>query len=138
MKRPAQYHTKQREAILAGISALEGSHVSAAQLADYLERQGHHIGLTTVYRHLEKLVAERKVEKYVVDGLPGAYYHSAHTDNPPEHFHLKCDICGKLTYVECAFSSEIEEHIAGSHGFHVNAGKTVFYGSCASCTGEPA
>ena len=133
MKRPAHYQTKQRDMILSGLSALEGGHVSAGQLAGYLQSRNSHIGLTTIYRHLDKLVTEGRVEKYVVDGLPGAYYRYTQTDETDEHFHLKCEVCGKLVYVECAFSAEIENHIAGSHGFRVNTGKTVFYGACVSC-----
>ena len=65
------YMTKQQQAVLACIrSCADG--VGAAELTELLHRQGETVGLTTVYRQLERLEKAGKVHKLVTD--TGAKY----------------------------------------------------------------
>ena len=48
------YMTRQQQAILACIQSCDGG-IGAAELTETLHRQGETVGLTTVYRHLERL-----------------------------------------------------------------------------------
>ena len=48
------YMTRQQKAVLACIESFHGG-ASATELAELLHAQGQSIGLTTVYRQLEKL-----------------------------------------------------------------------------------
>ena len=135
MKRPDNYNTKQREAILAFIAALGEQHATAAQLVEHFKRGDVPIGRTTVYRHLEKLAQSGKVRKYTVDGVSGACYQFAgKQDGCREHFHLKCESCGGLIHLQCDIMEKIREHIKDDHEFEVNNMKTVLYGRCRACS----
>ena len=74
MKRSASYHTKQRETIISYLSSLGSAHITAGSMAEYFNEQGISIGLTTVYRQLNKLIQKGLVRKFSVDGINGACY----------------------------------------------------------------
>ena len=65
------YMTKQQQAVLACIRGCADG-VGAAELTELLHQQGETVGLTTVYRHLERLEKAGKVHKIVTDS--GAKY----------------------------------------------------------------
>ena len=138
MERPASYQTKQREAILSHIASLQDSHFTAAQIAEHFAKSQNPVGLTTIYRHLEKLVESGIVRKYSMDGVSGAcFQYMGTSEDCGEHFHLKCDNCGELLHFSCALMGEMHRHISDDHDFKVNAMKTVFYGTCGRCRGIP-
>ena len=134
MRRPANYNTKQREAILDLIMSLAGAHVSAAQIEEYFEREGAPIGRATIYRHLEKLTQGGSVRKYITDGISGACYQYVRgSENCGAHIHLKCEGCGDLLHIECEEFDDMRRHISAEHAFRVDAAKTVLYGTCDNC-----
>lgn len=132
MKQKTSYITKQGEAILGYIVSLAGTHITVEQIASHFERLEGGIGLTTIYRHLDKLVQSGKVRKYIIDGVSSACYQYV-KETHPEQFHLKCDICGSLQQLECDTMKNLTGHILEEHNFQINATKTVFYGKCKSC-----
>lgn len=129
------YNTKQREAILEILASLEGGHVTAAEIADHLRQRGGAVGLTTIYRQLDKLAAAGEVKKYVIDGTTAACYQAVADRACRSHFHLKCEGCGALVHLQCDMLEQLAGHFLEDHGFVINAGKTVFYGLCAACGG---
>ncbi|MDR1021496.1 MAG: transcriptional repressor [Synergistaceae bacterium] len=134
MSRPTRYSTAQGKATLEYLASLEGGHVTAAQVAEHFGDAKPSIGLTTVYRHLERLVESGLVRKFFVDGASSAcYQYAAGDDNCSEHFHLKCESCGALLHLECGMLDEIQRHVRAEHAFLINKNKMVFYGKCADC-----
>jgi Fur family ferric uptake transcriptional regulator len=134
MKRPSRYNTKQGEAILSYLASLDGEHVTASQIAMHFGAEDSSVGLTTVYRHLEKLSKDGKVRKYTMDDSSAAcYQYAGESDNHDERFHLKCEICGALTHLQCDTLEQIKEHVYETHSFQINPSKTVFYGTCQNC-----
>lgn len=134
MNRPANYNTKQREAVLGYIAALDGSHVTAAQIVAHFKNNDIAIGRTTIYRHLDKLVESGQVRKYTVNGISGAcFQYVKHEADCGEHFHLKCEGCGELLHLRCDRLNEIQRHVFDEHAFQINAMKTVLYGKCDQC-----
>jgi Fur family ferric uptake transcriptional regulator len=134
MNRPTKYNTEQSKAIFEYIGSLGGAHVTAAQVAEHFEDTNFPIGLTTIYRHLERLVLSGKIRKYFVDGVTSACYQYIEDGRScPEHFHLKCENCGVLLHLECDMLDEIPKHVYGEHSFLINKSKIVFYGKCADC-----
>jgi Fur family ferric uptake transcriptional regulator len=102
MKRPINYNTKQCEAVLAYISSLGGSHVTAAQIVEHFENEEIAISRTTIYRNLEKLTQSGKLRKYNIDEVSGACFQYVDKNiECHEHFHLKCDSCGELLHLQC-------------------------------------
>ena len=131
------YKTKQREAILKYLVDNSDSHVTVCQIADYLSANGNPVGITTIYRHLEKLLEQGIVRKYTVDGSTGACFQYVKENSQcREHFHLKCEKCGCLIHLECSHLDELYRHIYADHGFCINPFRTVFYGICRECASK--
>ena len=95
----APYQTKQMKQILAYLQTIEGTHVTAADVCSYFKEQGINVGTTTVYRNLEKMVEQRLVAKYNVDGTSSAcfeYLGAEEHCHKTSCFHCKCEKCGNF------------------------------------------
>lgn len=135
MNNSGGYKTKQREAILNYMLRHKDSHVTVTSISDYLAGQGTPVGVTTIYRHLDKLLEQGLVRKYTVDPCTCACYQYAAQDTDcHEHFHLKCEQCGRLIHLECSHLDGLIEHICSEHGFTLDPFRTVLYGICRDCS----
>lgn len=133
MSRPTRYKTAQSKAILEYLSSLGGAHVTAAQIAEYFGKTKS-VGLTTVYRHLDRLTGSGIVRKYFVgDDSSACYQYIADCADCAEHFHLKCEGCGTLVHLRCDMLDGILEHVHEEHSFLIDRTKVIFYGKCADC-----
>lgn len=128
------YKTKQRDLILNYMTSHRESHVTVNGISDHLASHGTPIGTATIYRQLEKLVEQGVVRKYTVDSSTCACFQYVEPDMKcHEHFHLKCERCGKLIHLECDFVRELASHVQSEHGFAIDPLRTVFYGVCRDC-----
>lgn len=128
------YKTKQREAILKYLIEHKDKHVTVNQIADYFSENNTSVGVTTIYRHLEKLLEQGMIRKYTVDGTTGAcFQYAGQNDECHEHFHLKCEKCGHLIHLECSHLNKLYDHICDEHGFQIDTFRTVLYGVCKNC-----
>lgn len=132
------YRTKQNIELINCLKDFSDRHVTVPMIADYLRRHGSSIGIATIYRNLDKLEKEGLIRKYVLDGKSCACYQFINQDSDlcVNHYHLKCEKCGKLIHLECAALGDIDKHITEEHGFKINSAKTVFYGICGDCGGK--
>ena len=132
------YKTKQREEILAYLETRPGEHITAAAVCGYFQEKGTPIGQSTVYRQLEKMVAEGLLNKYTIDaGTPACFefvQRHEHTHGGT-CFHCKCEKCGRLIHMHCEELEGIGAHLKDEHGFVLDPLRTVFYGVCAECAG---
>ncbi len=126
------YKTKQRDAILRYMQEHQEHHVTVNQISDSFAGA---IGVTTIYRHLEKLLEQGLIRKYTVDGA-GACFQYAEDRQCREHFHLMCEKCGCLIHLECSHLNGLSGHILEEHGFRIDPFRTVFYGLCRDCIKE--
>lgn len=126
------YKTRQRALIEQTLEENGDRHITAEELSERLAQKGFAVGRTTVYRTLERLAEEGKVQKYTAIG-ESACYQYIESNECCEHFHLKCVSCGKLIHIECNHLAALSEHIAAEHGFQVDMLKTVLYGLCGDC-----
>ncbi len=136
MDNKTKYNTKQRERLMAYMRSVQGQHITVAEVCKHFEEQGENIGMTTVYRQLEKMVAEGKVKKYILDSNSSACFeYIDEVDNEEENscFHCKCTVCGKLIHLHCEDLKNTGAHILNHHGFEVDPHRTVFYGICEKC-----
>ncbi|MDR2047412.1 MAG: transcriptional repressor [Clostridiales bacterium] len=125
-----EYATKQREAVLEYMTANKDCHFTAESLYEYLKGVGSPVGLTTVYRTLEKLVREGVAEKCgLQDGMPACYEYVCGTPRS----HIVCTRCGKIAHLECGQIDAFADHISDAHSFGLDKSKTVFYGVCGKC-----
>lgn len=133
MGRENGYRTRQRSAILDFFIKNKDKHVTAYDIANHLKESGTSVGVATVYRYIDSLMADGLLQKHILDGDRGAVYQYLGDSTCAEHFHLKCDGCGNLIHMECSQMRELYVHVMRDHDFLVNSHKTVFYGKCGSC-----
>ena len=137
MGRDASYKTKQQAAIVSYLASLNGEHVTVSRIAEHFHNSRNSIGVTTIYRHLEKLVTAGTVRKYAIDGTAGACFQYVDPfSDPCNHFHLKCEACGRLIHLQCDFLSDLERHFISDHDFYLNPARTAFYGKCSACAAD--
>lgn len=117
------YKTKQQELLLSYLSGMKGKHFTAEEIRAHFEAKKISIGIATIYRQLEKLVNEGKIQKYFIDENSAACFEYAGEEcrAGEKHFHLKCELCG---------------HLKAEHGFVINPLRTVFYGLCSDCASK--
>lgn len=126
------YKTRQKLLIDECVKKTGGRHFNVEDIADMLDASGSHVGKTTVYRRLDKMVSDGIIRKYMLDGKSGACY-QYNTVNSCEHFHLKCISCGRLIHADCSFLERLSQHVLSEHGFEIDGSRTVFYGKCSEC-----
>ena len=132
-----EYKTKQKEILIECLDNNKDIHMTAAEISERLKESGHHLGMSTVYRQLDKLVAAGVVRKYIIDENSSACYQFiGGSGKCCEHFHLKCSVCGRLIHTDCHLMQQIAEHMKTSHGFVVDPARTILYGICSECADE--
>jgi Fur family ferric uptake transcriptional regulator len=126
---PGLRATRQRALIADQLARSQGFH-GAQDLHIELRRQGHRIGLSTVYRHLQRLADAGVVD--VVHTADGETVYR-HCGTHAHHHHLVCRHCGQTQEVE---GPEIEAwagRVAAKAGF-VDVEHTIeIFGTCGSC-----
>jgi Fur family transcriptional regulator, ferric uptake regulator len=128
--------TRQAAALAEALANLPGF-CSAQQIHAELRRRGEHVGLTTVYRHLQVLSEEGSVDA-IRDSSGETLYRQCETS--AHHHHLTCRICGKSVEVEGRAVEQWAERVAHDAGF-TDVGHTVeLFGLCPDCArhSEPA
>ncbi len=134
MARKAQYQTKQMAELLAFLKSVPGSHITVNDICDHFKKEGITVGMTTVYRHLERMVKQGVVAKYIIEGSSSACFeYIGGQDNcePPSCYHCKCEKCGKLLHVQCGEVAHLGQHMLEHHGFEMDSLRTIFYGICS-------
>ncbi|MDF2822034.1 MAG: transcriptional repressor [Clostridiales bacterium] len=128
------YKTKQKEYILSYLEQNREKHLTVDNMIDFLKQNDTPVGKSTVYRYLDVLVNKGIVRKYIVEeGKSSCYQYINDGHACKEHFHLKCNDCGKLFHVECERLEGINNHILEHHKFEIDNSKTVYYGTCEKC-----
>ena len=90
------------------------------------------VGLTTVYRLVDKLVEEKVINKTIgKDNV--TYYEYLEKCDHDNHFYLKCDKCKRLEHVDCDCIDELYNHINKNHKFKLNKENIVINGICEKC-----
>ena len=137
MTTKSKYNTKQRAELTAYLMSMSGEHVTVNDVCKHFEEKGRPIGVTTVYRQLDKMVAEGLVNKYNLDSKSSACYEyidtEHHMDGMVSCYHCKCEKCGKLIHLHCEEIEDLIKHIEKEHEFVINPKSTVFYGVCNEC-----
>ena len=115
MTRSTNYNTKQKELILSIIKKKKHE-FRVKELYNDLNKE---IGLTTIYRQIDKLVNEGRINKNInKDNI--TYYQYLEECNKKNHFYLKCDKCGNMTHIDCDCIEQLSNHIVKEHQFNLN------------------
>ena len=123
MSKRDNYNTKQKEMVLDLIK----TKTREFTVKDLYLELNKEIGLTTIYRLVDKLVEEGTINKN-----ENYYQYLGHCDCD-NHFYLKCNQCGNLIHVDCDCINELMEHISIEHQFVPDKEKIVINGLCKKC-----
>lgn len=135
MNRSGSYRTRQQQVILKYMENNRDGYVTVNQIAAHLKEQGNVVGITTIYRQLDKFQKEGLIQKLVLDGNSGACYQYIAGNSTEKNcqFLLKCEDCGEIINMGCNHMQELYSHVLEEHHFNVNPHRTMFYGTCEKC-----
>ena len=125
------YKTKQKNIILDIIKKQNNSFT----IKDIHEKVKDKVGLTTIYRLIDKLVEENKLNK-TISSDNTTYYQYLSDCEEENHFYLKCEKCGNMTHIDCDCIEELTSHITKHHKFKPNKDHIIIDGICSKCIGE--
>ena len=131
-----QYQTAGRVALLAYLKA-EATETpqTADEIYGALRKTDHTPGRSSVYRMLGELAADGVVRKYQAKGRGSVYQFVGEHADCGGHLHLQCLSCGRVSHLKCDCSAEISARLMKTHGFLVDSGRSVLYGTCFACVG---
>lgn len=119
--------SKQREAILRFVKGTS-SHPTANHVYEEMRKEIPNISLGTVYRNLKLLKREGKISE-----LDIADSKSRFDSNPHNHYHFRCERCGRVFDVDEPVNKKIDKRIAQKTGFKVSHHILEFRGLCKDC-----
>lgn len=122
--------TRQQLAILEALTARE-DFVAAQELHAAMGRDGHKVGLATVYRALQTFDEAGEVDS-ILTGSGESLYRACRT--PQHHHHLLCRECGTAVEIDGPVVEQWTETIAREHGFTEPTHTIEIYGRCSDCS----
>jgi Fe2+ or Zn2+ uptake regulation protein len=119
--------TKQREAILNVLRSAD-MHPTADWVYDEVRKVMPNISKGTVYRNLKILREDGKISELNLSGTISRY-----EGNQENHYHFRCEKCGRVFDLEEPVNKELDEKIAKNTGFKVSYHQLEFRGVCKGC-----
>lgn len=124
------YKTEQRKVITEYIIECQNKFVSAEDILEHMKKNKQDVGLTTIYRFLNRLEKNNNVRVETKNHTK--YYQYVPQENS-NHLFLKCKNCGKSLDLKCKEFEKINNHIKKEHKFKLDY-NTIIYGICDTCS----
>ena len=132
-----QYQTAGRTALLAYLKEkMTGAPETAEDIYRGMAAMQHAPGRSSVYRLLGEFVADGTVRKYQAEGGGSVYQFVGEHADCGTHLHLQCLSCGRVSHLKCACGDEITANLMKTHGFVIDRGRSVLFGTCQDCVKE--
>jgi Fur family transcriptional regulator, ferric uptake regulator len=122
--------TQQRE-VVADVVFNSSEHLSVEDIELQLRDRGERIGKATIYRTMEILVRSGLVEEH--DFGEGFKRYEHLFGQQPEHEHLICTHCSKVTEFQSPDVIRVQAEVARRHGFLPTRHRLEVYGLCSDC-----
>ena len=119
--------TKQKRAVL-DILRQTASHPTADWIYDEVRKLIPNISKGTVYRNLKILKESGEITDINLNETASRY-----EGNLENHYHFKCQKCGRIFDIEEQVDKELEYRVAKSTGFKVVGYRLEFRGLCNDC-----
>ena len=127
MAKNMRRHTKQLDLIWNEISN-DRTHPTADQIYERVKKKFPNISLGTVYRNLQKLVADGQLQVLTLD-------RTQHFDPLVErHHHFICKSCWRVYDVFADTHQDVQPSCSPPKGFTVTSHQMSWYGTCQSCS----
>ncbi len=124
-----QRRTRQRAAVDEVLDQVD-DFVSAQELYQMLRERGSQVGLATVYRALQSMADDGRVDVLRSDAGEAVYRRCEQEDH---HHHLVCRSCGAAVEISRPAVEAWAEDVARAHGY-VDVTHTVeIFGLCPRC-----
>lgn len=124
--------TPQRETILTIFQNLpKGKHLSAEDLYNLLNEEGHHISLSTIYRTL-KLMARMGILREL-ELAEGHKHYEINQPAPYHHHHLICVRCNKTIEFKNDSILKTGSRTAQKEGYHLLDCQLIIHAVCPTC-----
>ncbi len=107
-----------------------GCHLTPSEIYAKVRERQPGIGLTTIYRGLERLRELGFVSEIEVPGADAAAYEPA----GPHHAHFRCSSCGRIEDVAFVIPANTLDALAREHGVEIKDQRVTFEGRCSRCT----
>ncbi len=120
-------NTLQESLVFKAVNELR-NHATADEIYDYIVKTYPGISKGTVYRNLKKLDQQNKIHKLEIPAGADRFDHCCH-----EHYHIKCDKCGRLFDVDMDVVDDLRKKIKSAHGFEFTGYDIIFKGLCPEC-----
>ena len=120
-------NTKQLQIIWNAVKD-DKSHPTADQIYDRVRKKLPTISLGTVYRNLQKLVSDKKLQVL----MRGRSQHFDPLAEPHQHF--ICELCDRVYDVLIDNRRDIKPVKLPHEGFKVTSHQLAFYGTCKHCS----
>jgi Fur family transcriptional regulator, ferric uptake regulator len=120
--------TPQRELVLAAVRQLD--HGSPEEILSRVRESAKGVNISTVYRTLELLEKLGLVSHtHLGHGAP-AY----HATTEPDHLHLVCRNCERVTEVEPTIAAGLVGDVDARFGFRTDLRHLTVFGICRECS----
>lgn len=103
--------------------------VSAQQIHANLRSAGQAIGLTSVYRAVQRLRDSGQIDETRTAAGEAVYRRCA----PAHHHHLICEGCGRAVELTSRATERWVEAMAREHGFVLSSHQIEILGRCPDC-----
>lgn len=135
MTNKSNYKTKQFAYLLDYLKASDSKHFTVNDLYVHFKENGLNIGISTLYRNLEKLIEDGLVVKYASDGKQSACfeYIGNHQSHSSHCYHAKCQQCGALLHINCDYLEKLQKILQQEQHFLLDLTKTTLVGLCSQC-----
>ena len=122
-----QRNSRQRNAILKFL-VNNRSHPTADVIYESVKKEIPNISIGTIYRNLKILKETGAISEINVQGFSGRY-----EEKQENHYHFRCDKCGKVLDIDEPFDEKLNERIAKKTGFKIRSHQLEFHGLCQDC-----
>jgi Fur family ferric uptake transcriptional regulator len=114
--------------------ATAGGFRSAQDVYAVLRADGDSVGLSTVYRHLQALVADGVVDVIHTPDGETTYRFCGDPDQGRHHHHLVCRECGRTAEIEGRAVERWAATVAAENGYTEVDHTVELFGRCAACS----
>jgi Fur family ferric uptake transcriptional regulator len=128
-QRTGKRNTRQGAAVEAVLRQADGFR-TAQQIHADVAAQGHRVGLTTVYRHLNVLTDEGRADVVHGDDGEATFRLCGDRDDSGHHHHVVCRICGRSQEVSAPAVERWAERVAAAAGYTEVSHTLEIFGVC--------
>jgi Fur family peroxide stress response transcriptional regulator len=119
--------SKQRDTILRVIMNSK-DHPRADWVYDQVRQEIPNISMGTIYRNLKSLTKSGEIRQ--LDIADGTGRFEGNTEN---HYHFRCEKCGRIFDLDEPVDQSISERVAKNTGFKVYRQRMELIGLCNTC-----